>query len=424
MPDVWDTKRVIRASNRVWRKIDTGGRRSLAAIVTACIVLAAVVSAIVVACSRDGDGRASSFEVRGEVPATGAPFALALYQSLGVQLRSGHEITMVSNGAVFDRIAEEIDRARSSVHVLLFIWQKGAASDRVLHALTERARAGVACRVLVDDVGSPGFDKDIRPALEAAGCEVRVFRRLPGAGDKLARNHRKVVVIDGRVAFTGGFGVRDEWLGDGVTAEGWRDTNVRFTGPAVAEAQQAIAENWQEAGGTLFPADAFPPPEATGSTSAVFLASTVSPVVTRAERLVQLMIQSAKKRLWIANAYFVPPDVILETMKSKAASGVDVRLLVPGTKSDSTLSMGSQHLEYGSLVKGGVRVFEYQPSMMHAKTMLVDDEVSLVSSINLEPLSLSKSEEVALVVQDRAFAVQMAESFERDCSHARIVDAD
>ena len=380
---------------------------------------------IVVACSHGGGGRKDGFHVRGEVPAGGAPFALALYQSLGVQLRPGHEVSLVGNGAVFDGIEEEIRRARSSVHVLLFIWQKGAASDRILHALTDRARAGVACRVLVDDVGSPGFDEDIRPTLAAAGCDVRVFRRLPGAsGDKLARNHRKVVVIDGRVAFTGGFGIRDEWLGDGVSAEGWRDVNVRFTGPAVAEAQQAIAENWQEAGGSLFPAEAFPPPEASGPVSAAFITSTVSPVLTRAERLVQLMIQSAKTRLWIANAYFVPPDTMLETMKEKAASGVDVRLLVPGTKSDSKLSMGSQHLEYGPLVKSGVRVFEYLPSMMHAKTMVVDDELALISTINLEPLSLSKSEENALVVQDHGVAATMAATFERDCAHARIVSAD
>ena len=401
-----------------WRKLRA---HTVAGFVAACVVVATLLGVLATTCDRVEDR--NDFRLRVEVPSEGAPFALALYQSLGVQLRSGHEVALAGNGSIFDRLEEDIRQARSSVHVLLFIWQRGAASDRILGAIAGRPR-GVACRVIVDDVGSPDFDEDVRPKLAASGCEVRVFRPLPGAGDKLARNHRKVVVIDGRVAFTGGFGIRDEWLGDGVTAEGWREANVRFTGPAVAEAQQAIAENWQEAGGALFPQDAFPPPETSGPASAAFVTSTVSPVLSRAERLVQLLIQSAKRRLWIANAYFVPPDTILEMMKGKASAGVDVRLLVPGKKSDSKLSMGSQHMEYGSLVKGGVRVFEYQPSMMHAKTMLVDDDVSMVSSINLEPLSLSKSEEDALVVQDRAFVATMAQTFEQDCRHARPVSAD
>lgn len=362
------------------------------------------------------------FRLRVDVPAAGDPFALALYQSLGTRVRPGHEVTLLGNGTIFDALEQEIRRATSSVHVDVFIWQKGKASDRLIAALEQRA-SGVSCCVLVDDVGSPHFEEDIAPRLTAARCEARRFRPLPGEGDKLARNHRKLVVVDGRVAFTGGFGIRDEWLGDGVTAEGWRDANVRFTGPAVAEAQQAIAENWQEAGGALLPANAFPPldREPAGTSAATLVTSTISPVLSRAERLVQLLIRAAKKRLWIANAYFVPSDAITDMIKEKARAGVDVRLLVPGKKSDSTISMGSQHLEYGSLVEAGVRVFEYQPSMMHAKTIVVDEEVGVVGSINLEPLSFEKLEEDALVVQDRAFVEELVRTFEQDCTHARPV---
>ncbi len=358
------------------------------------------------------------FELRVAIPAEGAPFALALKQGLGVQMRPGHDLTLLSNGAVFDGLEQEIRKAQSSIHVLLYIWEKGAASDRIVAAITDRAKAGVACRLVIDDFGSPDFKKDVQPALVAAGCEVRIFRPLPGHGDKLARNHRKVVVIDGRVAFTGGFGIRDSWLGDGVTNEGWRDANVRFTGPAVTEAQQAIAENWMEAGGALFPPAAFPAQEASGPASAAFVTSTVSPVLTRAERLVQLVIQAAKRRLWIANAYFVPSDAILAMLKRKASEGVDVRLLMPGKKSDSKASAGAQHKEYGPLVERGVHVFEYEPSMMHAKTMVADDELAVVASINLDPLSLNKLEEVALVVQDRRFVTTLVSTFEADLKHA------
>jgi cardiolipin synthase len=377
----------------------------------------ALALASLVACKRDDDKQA--FQLNVPVPSVGAPFGAALHQSLGVQLRPGHHVTLLSNGSVFDGIEDEIRHARSSVHVVLYIWEKGVASDRVVAALVERAKAGVACRIVVDDFGSPDFGKDVQPRLVAAGCDVRIFRPLPGNGDKLARNHRKIVVVDGRVAFTGGFGMRDSWLGDGIHAEGWRDANVRFTGPAVTEAQQAFAENWQEAGGPLLPPEAFPAPDTSGPASAAFVASTISPVLTRSERLVQLVIQAAKKRLWIANAYFVPSKAILEMIKRKAAEGVDVRLLAPGKKSDSKTSFGVQHIEYDSLLEKGVRVWEYQPSMMHAKTMLVDDELSVVASINLDPLSLNKLEEVALVVQDRAFATKLAETFEADCTQSR-----
>lgn len=362
------------------------------------------------------------FRLRAGIPSSGEGFGLALYQSLGTRLRPGHEVRLVPNGTIFDAIDQEIRAAKSSVHVDVFIWQKGKASDRLIAALEQRAST-VECRVLVDDVGSPHFREDIEPRLRAARCETRLFRPLPGEGDEMARNHRKLVVVDGRVAFTGGFGIRDEWLGDGVTAEGWRDANVRFTGPAVADAQQAIAENWQEAGGALFPAHAFPElaPDPAFPAMATLVTSTVSPVLSRAERLVQLLVRAAKKRLWIANAYFVPPDPLLDTFREKARAGIDVRLLMPGKKSDSKISMGSQHLAYGSLVESGVRVFEYVPSMMHAKTIVVDDEIAVVGSINLEPLSFEKLEEDALVVQDRAFADELARSFEQDLEHARTI---
>lgn len=392
--------------------------RRLEALSLSALVVCACLGLASAGCRRD-EGK-GAFQLDTAISSEGPAFASALEQSLGVHLRPGHEVALLSNGAVFDSLDTEIRKARTSVHILLYIWEKGAASSRIVAALVDRAKAGVACRIVVDDFGSPDFAKDVQPALAAAGCEVRIFRPGLAAGDKLARNHRKVVVVDGRVAFTGGFGIRDNWLGDGVTADGWRDAAVRFTGPAVAEAQQAIAENWQEAGGALFPPDAFPPPVPSGSAWAAFVTSTVSPVLTRSERLVQLMIQAAKKRLWIANAYFVPSKAILAMLERKASEGVDVRILTPDKKkNDSKASAGTQHVEFGPLLDRGAHVFEYLPSMMHAKTMLVDDELSVVASINLDPLSLNKLEEVALVVQDRDFAAKLAKTFEDDMTHAR-----
>jgi cardiolipin synthase len=361
--------------------------------------------------------KSDAFQLRAVIPPSGAAFGLALFQSLGVRMRRGHQLAWFNNGAVFDAIIQEIGRARTSVHVVLYIWHRGMASERVVAALVERAQAGVACRILIDAFGSSDFEQDIAPALVDAGCEVRIFRPLPGK-DKLARNHRKIVVIDGKVAITGGFGVRDDWLGDGIHDQAWRDSNLRFAGPAVAEAQQAFAENWQEAGGQLLPEEAFPPSDESGGAPAAFVTSTTS-VVTRAERLMQLMIAAAGKRVWISNAYFVPSRGIAELICAKARAGVDVRILAPGKRSDSKTSFAAQHKEYRAMMKCGVRVWEYLPSMMHCKTLLVDDEMVLVGSINLDPLSLTKLEEVALIAEDRPLATELGEAFVLDCTHSK-----
>lgn len=350
-------------------------------------------------------------------PSSGDGFALALYQSLGVRLTAGHSVSLFQNGSVFDALVQQIDGAKSSINVAMYIWEEGAASERVVKALVARARAGVRCRILVDDVGSPDFGKTVQPKLTQGGCEVRVFRPLSGK-EQLARNHRKLVVVDGVAAVTGGFGIRDTWLGDGVRAESWRDSNVLFTGPAVSGAQQAFAENWQEAGGALLPADAFPDLQTTAPVRAAFVSSSQG-VLTRAERLTQLMIAAATRRLWIANAYFVPSRGILSLIEEKARAGVDVRILAPYKNSDSKTAFGLQHTEYGRLLKQGVKVWEYTPSMMHAKTMLVDDELALIGSINLDPLSLNELEEDALVVQDRGFVDQLERAFTADCARSK-----
>lgn len=402
---------------RALRKPRSRRVKVIAAIVAALVVLAALAGVLVFVKPSEPD---HAFRVEGPVPNGGEGFSSAMFQSVGVPMRAGHEVSLVVNGAVFDTVVEEIGRAKKSVNVVMYIWEKGVASDRVVAALTARARAGVACRIVIDAFGSPDFGRDVTPALTAAGCEVRVFRPAKTEA-KLARNHRKVVIVDGRVAITGGFGVRDNWLGDGVQAEGWRDTNVRFVGPAVVDAQQAFAENWQEAGGALLPPDTFPVAETSGPgpATAAFVASTASPIVTKAERLTQLMIGAAQKRVWIANAYFVPSQAILDLLGKKAAAGVDVRILAPGAKSDSKTSFGAQHAEYGTLQERGVRVWEYVPVMMHSKTMVIDDALSVVGSVNLDPLSLGTLDEVALVTEDRTVAATLAEQFIADCKHAK-----
>ncbi|MDQ3365584.1 MAG: phosphatidylserine/phosphatidylglycerophosphate/cardiolipin synthase family protein [Myxococcota bacterium] len=360
----------------------------------------------------------AGFRLQQAVPSDPVGFSAALFQSVATKLEAGHQVELLDNGAVFDRLEREIGRARASVSVVMYIWEEGRASDRIVAALLERARAGVRCRLVIDAFGSADFTKVLAPRLASGGCEVRMFR--PALTEaRLSRNHRKVVVVDGVVAITGGFGIRDCWLGNGCEPGAWRDASVIFAGPAVQHAQQAFAENWQEAGGELLMASEFPAADHRGPTSAAFISSTASPIVTRAERLTQLVIAAATRRLWIVNAYFVPSEAILDQLAAKAAAGVDVRILVAGHQSDSKTAFGYQQVTYEALTERGVQIWEYQPCMLHSKTMVVDGRLAVVGSINLDPLSLNTLDEVALVIDDPAIAEQLEASFLADCGRAK-----
>ena len=365
------------------------------------------------ACRKDQTG----FEIRSRVASSGEEFSTALKQSVGSPMRPGHRLEVVENGRIFAALEGAIAKAGESVNAELYIWHKGAASDRVLRAISARTAQGVKCRVLLDAVGSPDLSDEFRAQFSAARCELRVFRPLSGP-DKATRNHRKVVVIDGRVGFTGGFGVDDLWLGDGKREKEWRDTNVRVESAAVGEMQEAFAENWQEAGGELLPAREFPKEEETGPSRAAFVRSDASPVVTRAERLTQLAIAAAHRRLWIENAYFAPSRAILDLLGKRAAEGVDVRIITAGRKSDSKLAFLWAQSDYGELRARGVRVWEYQPSMLHSKTILVDGALVVIGSVNLDPLSLNALEEGALIAEDPAAAARLEKAFEEDSARS------
>ena len=360
----------------------------------------------------------SGFEIHSRIASSSDEFSSALQQSVGSTMRPGNRLEVVENGRVFDALIESIGQSRMSVNAELYIWRKGAASNRVLAALAARTAQGVKCRVLLDAVGSIDLSDDLKGQFAGAGCELRVFRPLSGP-DKDARNHRKVVVIDGRVGFTGGFGVDDKWLGDGKSKDQWRDTNVRVEGAAVREMQETFAENWQEAGGELLAPREFPKEETAGSARAAFVRSNGAPVVTRAERLTQLAIAAAHRRLWIENAYFAPSKAILDLLSRRASEGVDVRIVTAGRKSDSKLAFFWAQTDYGELQKRGVRVWEYQASMIHAKTILVDESLVVIGSVNLDPLSLNELEEGALVAEDAAAAARLASAFEEDCGRSK-----
>lgn len=363
-----------------------------------------------------------------ELPPGPDGFSFALFQSTGVGLAPGHRVELVENGRIFDTLVEDIRRARRSVHITVYIWRPCEASDRVVEALLERARAGVACRVVVDPVGSEqvtgdkDFDLQVEQRLTKGGVEVHYYRLLAGKwfGRMLGRVHKKLAIIDGRVGYTGGFGIWKDWEGSGRTPEEWRDSNVRVEGPMVRAMQLAFSRVWQEAGGGLLPPDAFPECPEAGPVRAGFVDSSGKLGVTDAERMVRIVLSAARERIWIANAYFTPPNSILEALLHKRREeGVEVRVLAPGPVHDVPVIRASQRATYEQLLRGGVRIWEYQASMMHAKTILVDDWLTVVGSTNLDALSLNKLGEDSLVMADAEMAAKQARSFEEDLRYSR-----
>ncbi len=366
------------------------------------------------ACATNG-ARTSDFVLRGEIPADPDGLGLALYQTLGTPFTEGNQVEWIDNGALFDLIAKDVRTAKSSINIVLFIWRSGEPGDSLAREIAQRTKEGVVCRVLLDPFGSNDLEI-VKPQLERAGCDVRIFRPLP-ADETLARNHRKLVIVDGRVGYTGGFGVHTVWLGDARNENEWRDVAVRAEGPVVAQMQQAFAENWQEMGGVLLPASDFAAlhaPVKAGGARAAYVSSTPNPELSRAERSILLMCKAARSRLWIGQSYFTPTSSLLELLVQQAHSGVDTRVLAPGDKNDQPAITLTQRLSYPDLATAGVRLWEWPISMMHSKVILADDHLVMVGSINFDILSYRLMEEGALIVDDKAFAKQAERAFLSD----------
>lgn len=364
-------------------------------------------------------GRSPAGEFRLDAPGIEhADFGNALFQTVGATFRPGNRVEIVNNGRVFDAAVEEIGQAKKSIHIVTFIWTNGKISDRLIDAIAPRAKAGVRCRIIVDALGSPDF-AGLQKRLESIGCEAHRFRPIPGQDD-IARDHRKMIIVDGRVGFTGGFGIDDKWDGDGQHDDPpmWRDSNLMIRGPAVLDMQQAFSENWQEATGSLLPADAFPPPANLGPSKATFVSSSENSIATRNDRLIQLIIASAKKRVWIANAYFVPSTPIMALLTRKAREGVDVRVLAAGDHTDTKPYLPMQRARMDQLARDGVRTWEYEPAMMHGKTIVLDDSIVMVGSCNLDALSLNRLDEGALLVDDPKLAADEARRFLDDIARS------
>jgi cardiolipin synthase A/B len=356
-------------------------------------------------------------------PVDSRDFLLAVSGTAGVPLLQGGSARLLNNGKeFFPALIRALHNARKSVNFTCYIWEKGEASDRVLAALVERARAGVGVRVLLDGFGGSRAPKDGMDALCAAGGKVETFRapRLGKLTRFHKRNHRRAIVVDGAVGFTGGIAVGDKWLGDADSEEHWRDSMVEVTGPLAATLQSAFVDLWAGTVGELLVGpEFFPPPHAApplGEPITLHVGIASSPV--HEDRPLRLFfVQSflaARQRLWVTTPYFVPDRATRQTVASRAKAGVDVRILMPGTHTDAELIRLASHSHYRELLEAGVRIYEYKPTMMHAKHVVVDGKWSIVGSANMDIRGNEINEENILGILDAEFGRQLEETFLRD----------
>ncbi|HSB62077.1 MAG TPA: phospholipase D-like domain-containing protein [Vicinamibacteria bacterium] len=339
--------------------------------------------------------------------------------------RSGNRVDLLLNGdQIFPAQARAIRAARKTITYAQYLYEDGPPARRIVDALSERCRRGVRGHVLLDGFGSMNMPAEYREELEAAGCEVAVFHSLnPLRLDTLnRRNHRRILVVDGRVGFTGGSGASSRWLGDGRRPGYWRQTDVRVEGPVVNDLQAAFAESWLQATGEMLGGpDYFGRPPAAGPVVAQVVRSSPTGGASAAYAMFLLAVSSARRSIYLTTPYFVPDGQLTDALARARERGVRVVLLLPGA-TDSELVRQAGRAGFGRLLEAGVEIYEYQAGLLHAKTMSVDGVWATVGSANLDRRSLGLNDEVNLVAYDRAVATRLERIFFEDLAHARRVE--
>lgn len=341
---------------------------------------------------------------------------------------AGNRVDVLENGAFFDVLLARIAAATQSVHFETFLWKDGQLGRRLAAALIERARAQVQVRVLLDAQGSKGAGEEVVRQMRDAGCHVKFFheRSLRNIGVLNDRDHRKIVVIDGREAFVGGHCVVDSWLGNAEDHQHFSDVSVHLHGPIVHSLQGAFSENWAGETGELFLGDdVFPRLEPAGDVliHAVFAKPENSAPAVKI--LHHTAICVARKRIWIQNPYFIPEPDAIDAFGAAVKRGVDVRVLMPSTSgSDNPMVQHAGHRNFEKLLKSGVRLFEYPHTLLHQKIMTVDGVWSAIGSSNFDDRSFETNDEISLSVLDQALAERLDAVFEKYVQRAEEIQLD
>lgn len=341
-----------------------------------------------------------------------------LERLIGVAATEGNSVLPLRNGdEIFTAMLDQVDSARHTVDMMTFVYWKGDIARRFAEALAGRARAGVRVRLLLDGFGSRLIEGELLERMSDAGVEVAWFRK-PLYLSPLKQNHRchrKVLVVDEEVAFTGGVGIAEEWCGDARNPKEWRDTHVELRGPAVDGIAAAFAQNWAECHDDLFDdRDRFVDHKPAGEAIVQVVRGSASFGWQDMQTLMRVVLESAEERVRLATAYFAPDTYFVELLCATARRGVAVQILLPGSHTDKRVcQLAGQH-HYEALTAAGVEIFQYQPTMMHAKVMTMDGVVSLVGSTNFNRRSLDHDEEVMLAVMDVEFTGVLDAHYDQD----------
>ncbi len=363
-------------------------------------------------------------------------FLSMLEALLGVRSYRSEGVEVLTNGNTFySGELDAIQEAQKSVNLEAYIFQEGELTRRFVAALADRARLGVKVNLVIDAVGSAGTSSSFFQELVDAGGRVKRYHSF--GWETLARfnnrTHRVLLVIDGRIGFLGGAGFADQWFNNTSGSPRWRDTMVRLEGKAVAGLQATFAENWLESSGEILWGEEYFPSSsherkstATKRDAPVEMVVSSSPSLgrsTRARILFQTLLASAQESICLTTPYFLPDrSARAEMLRAMRERGVRIRILTPGKRSDQLLTRRSSRRLYGALLEGGAQIFEYQPAMMHAKTLIVDNLWSVVGSTNFDHRSFGLNDELNLVCCNEKLAGRLTEDFERDLKHSRLIE--
>ena len=343
----------------------------------------------------------------------------------GAPIVGGNRVELLLNGEhIFPSLVADIQSAHRTITYAQYYYEDGPVARDVAEALAERCRAGVGVNVLLDAFGSLYVPNEYLDRMRVSGCHVAWFRPLSQYVFRryYKRNHRRILVVDGRVGHTGGAGVSRKWMGNGRTEDHWRDTDVRVEGPVVEYLQAAFAENWLEATGMVLGGEAyFPRPiEPRGQVYTQVARSSPASGSAAMYTTLLLALSSARTSVLVTNPYFVLDDTMREAVLRTVRRGVRVAVLVPAVI-DHNLVREASRAQFGALLRAGVEIYEYTPALLHAKTMVIDGVWATVGSTNLDNLSFAFNDELNLIVYDRAFARQLERVFDEDVKLSRQV---
>jgi cardiolipin synthase len=355
---------------------------------------------------------------------TGDPeFRHELSTLLGPPILEGNRVSNLENGAeIFPAMLAAIRGARHSITFETYIYWSGEIGREFADALSERARAGVPVHVLVDWVGSQKMDEKLASQMEDAGVQIRRYHPLQWYHLMRMNNrtHRKVLVVDGKIGFTGGVGIADKWAGHAQDPDHWRDSHYRIEGPAVAQMQAAFMDNWIKTTGKVLRGEAyFPHLENQGDVAGQVFTSSPSGGADSMLLMYLMAISSSVKSIDLSASYFVPDELTLTALDEAMLRGVRVRIIVPGEHIDTEVVRKASRAQWGKLLAAGATIHEYQPTMFHCKMLIVDGLLVSVGSTNFDMRSFRLNDEANLNVYDPQFAKEVTAEFERDLQHSR-----